>query len=468
MDPRSADPTGAPAPGDVLEKGPTGELAQFIASLSWSDIPEDVTHQAKRCFIDWLGVTLAGSADPSAEIVLSLADEMGSDESATVVGSGRRVPLGAAALANGFLAHVQDYDDTYNPARTTVHGSAPVWPVVLALGERSRLDGCRALAAFVAGFETQIRVALAAGPSHYEAGWHVTGTVGHLGAAAAAASVLSLPPAEVAHALGAAATQAAGLKGVYGTMGKALHPGKAAMDGLLAALLARRGFTATTSILERPRGFLEVMSPDPQPELAATGLGETWTLRDNGFKPYPCGSLTHPTIEAVLGLRREHGLEPEQIESISAVVNDYVSWVTGKPEPETGLEAKFSIFHCAAVAAVDGVASIHQFEDVRVNDPAVVSMRGKVRIAVDDALPKDAASVILTLTDGRQLTSTVVHNKGTPDKPMPDAEVEEKFLTLASPLLGSDTARRVAELSWNLEECAEIAEVAELCRGQAR
>ena len=361
-------------------------------------------HQAKRCLIDWLGVTLAGSADPSAAILGAAADELGSERTATVIGTGRTAGLLLAALSNGFAAHVLDYDDTYNPARTTVHGTAPVWPVVIALSEVDRVDGSRALAAFVAGFETQIRIALAAGPSHYEAGWHVTGTVGHFGAAAAASNLLRLDVEQVANALGAAGTQAAGLKGVYGSMGKALHPGKAAMDGLLAVFLAREGFTASTSILEAERGFLRVLSPDPEPELVTAGLGELWTLPDNGFKPYACGSLTHPTIEAVIGLREEHGLVPDQIASVRATVNDYVSWVTGKEKPTTGLEGKFSIFHCAAVAAVDGAASVRQFTDERVNDLAVTRMRDRVSIVVDDDLPKDAASVEVELTDGRRLT----------------------------------------------------------------
>jgi 2-methylcitrate dehydratase PrpD len=447
--------------------GATRELSGFVAGLDAAEIPADVTHQAKRCLIDWLGVTLAGSADPSAEILWAVSDELGSDRTATVLGTGRTTTLLLAALSNGYAAHVLDYDDTYNPARTTVHGSAPVWPVVLALSEVGRVDGRRALAAFVAGFETQVRVALAAGPSHYEAGWHVTGTVGHFGAAAAASNVLGLDAEQVANALGAAGTQAAGLKGVYGSMGKALHPGKAAMDGLLAAFLARRGFTASTSILEAERGFLRVLSPDPEPELLTDGLGEQWTLPYNGFKPYACGSLTHPTIEAVIGLRAAHALDPEQIESVQARVNDYVSWVTGKAKPTTGLEGKFSIFHSAAVAAVDGAASVRQFTDERVNDPVVARMRDRVSIVVDDDLPKDAAAVVLVLTDGRRLSSEVLHNKGTPDKPMTDAEVEAKFVELAEPRVGREAAGRLVETCWRLDEHPDLADVARLAKGSA-
>jgi len=443
----------------------TEELSGFVSGLDAADLPAEVLHQARRCLVDWLGVTLAGSADPSVEILCAVAEELGTDRAATVIGKGRRTTLPSAVLTNGFSAHVLDYDDTYNPARTTVHGSAPVWPVVLALGETAPLDGRRALAAFVAGFETEIRVALALGPAHYEAGWHVTGTVGHLGAAAAASNVLRLDPRQTANALGAAGTQAAGLKGVYGSMGKALHPGKAAMDGLLATLLARRGFTASTSLLEHERGLLRVLSPDPDPGLVTAGLGRHWALPDNGFKPYACGSLTHPTIEAVLDLREAHALGHEDIASVRATVNDYVSWVTGRAEPTTGLEGKFSIFHSAAVAAVDGAASVRQFTDERVNDPVVRGMRDRVSIVVDAHLPKDSASVELELADGRRVRRTVSHNKGTPDKPMTDAEIEAKFTDLAAPRIGSDAARRLAELCWRLEECPDLSELAGLAQG---
>ncbi|MGH2778930.1 MAG: MmgE/PrpD family protein [Actinomycetota bacterium] len=445
--------------------GATTTISEFVAGLGVEGIPDEVAHQGKRCLIDWLGVTLAGSADPSAGVLLAVADEIAPVSQATVLGCGRRIGLLGAALTNGYLSHVLDFDDTFNPARTTVHGSAPVWPAVLGLAEQRGVAGADALVAFVCGFETEVRVALAAGPAHYEAGWHVTGTVGHLGAAAAAARLLGLNPTSVAHALGAAGTQAAGLKGVYGSMGKALHPGKAAMDGLLAALLAAEGFDGSTTILEAKHGFLRVLSPDPDPELVCKDLGERWMLPDDGFKPYACGSLTHPTIEAVIALRAEHDLTASDIVAIEASVNDYVSWVTAKDQPATGLEGKFSIFHCAAVAAVDGAASVGQFTDERVNDPEVVAMRSRVSIVVDDGLAKDAAAVSLTLTDGRALTREIPHNKGTPARPMSDDEIEAKFLELAAASIGEDSARRVAGMCWTLEKQSDAGEIARLCAG---
>ena len=418
--------------------------------------------------MDWLGVTLAGSADPSVEVFLAVADDIAGPPQATVIGCGRRTGLLHAALTNGYMSHVLDYDDTFTPTRTTVHGSAPVWPVVVGLSERNAVDGANAIAAFVAGFETEVRIALAAGPAHYEAGWHVTGTVGHFGAAAAAAHLLRLSPESTASALGTAGTQAAGLKGVYGSMGKALHPGKAAMDGLLSAFLAAEGFDGSGSILEARHGFLSVLSPDPDPKLATDGLGRSWTLLQDGFKPYACGSLTHPTIEAVLDLRKEHDFSPEDISSIQATVNDYVSWVTAKNKPVTGLEGKFSIYHCAAVAAVDGAASVRQFTDERVNDSTIEAMRDKVSIVVDGSLAKDAATVTVKLDDGRSFTRSVSHNKGTPDHPMTDDEIETKFLDLATERLGSGDARRVAEMCWNLERQDDLGAIVRLCAGPPR
>jgi 2-methylcitrate dehydratase PrpD len=189
---------------------------------------------------------------------------------------------------------------------------------------------------------------------------------------------------------------------------------------------------------------------------------------EDGFKPYACGSLTHPTIEAVLELRREHDVVPGDISSIEARVNDYVSWVTAKKNPATGLEGKFSIYHCAAVAAVDGAASVRQFTDERVNDPAIDAMRDKVSIVVADDLAKDAATVTVKLADGRSFGRTITHNKGTPDHPMTDDEIEAKFLGLAAERLGNEEARKVAEMCWDLEHQRDVGAIVKLCGGPPR
>jgi 2-methylcitrate dehydratase PrpD len=417
-------------------------------------------HQAVRCLVDWLGCTLAGSAtDEAARVRAGIAalDPGDGSRTGTIVGARQRAAAGYAALANGISAHLLDFDDTFNPDRTTIHGSAPQWPAILAAAELVPVTGEAAIAAFVAGFEVQTRVAVAAGPGHYDVGWHVTGTVGHIGAAVATSRVLGLSTEQTLAALGTGATQSAGMKVVYGSMGKSLHAGKAAMDGLLSGFLARDGFTSSTEPVEGHRGFLHLFSPDPAPWRATEGLGETWYLPRAGFKPYACGSLTHPPAQALLELRAEHGLTPEAVASVDAYVHDYVKTTTGLTEPRTGLQGKFSIYHVLAVALADGAASIAQFTDARVVDPEVVRLRELVTVHVNPDQTKDSARVVVNLRDGRSLERHVAHNLGTPDNPMSDGQLEDKFVGLVAPLLGAGRTAELAKMCWEFEGLADVA-----------
>jgi 2-methylcitrate dehydratase PrpD len=429
--------------------GATRQLAAFAAGLDLADVPRPVVHEAKRALVDWLACALAGAR--AAGPMVRAAARLAPGAQATLIGRPERATAPFAALVNGFASHVEDYDDTFNPGGTTVHGSAPVWPVVFALSEQRPVSGGQALAAFIAGFETETRVGLAAGPGHYEVGWHVTGTVGHLGAAAAAARLLGLDAATTTHALGTAGTQAAGLKEVYGTDGKALHPGKAAMDGLLAAVLAEEGCTSAPTILEGSRGFLAVMAPDPAVGPLTEGLGDAWHLAANGYKAYPSGSLTHPTIDAILALRARHAFGPDDIVSVEACVHPYAATVTGKVRPTTGLDAKFSLTHGAAVALVAGRPGLVHFTDAGANDPAVARMRDLVRVVPDPSSTKRGAVVTVTLTDGRTVRSEVVDNRGTPDNPLPDEALAEKFRDAAGPLVGAARADALLADCWRAD-----------------
>jgi 2-methylcitrate dehydratase PrpD len=441
------------------------ELAAFGADVRIDDLPADVVHQAVRCLVDWLGCTIAGSATAEGVRVragLAALDGGDGSRTAAIVGTRQRATVGYAALANGIASHVLDFDDTFNPDRTTIHGSAPLWPAIVAAGELVPVSGPAAVEAFVAGFEVQTRVAVAAGPGHYDAGWHVTGTVGHIGAAVATARLLRLSPEATLAAIGTGATQAAGMKVVYGSMGKSLHPGKAAMDGLLSAFLARDGFTSSTEPIEGHRGFLHLFSPDPVAARAVEGLGATWYLPRDGFKPYACGSLTHPPAQALLELRAENGLTDDDVQSVDAYVHDYVKTTTGLTEPRTGLEGKFSINHVLAVALADGAALLDQFTDERVADPTLARLRERVHVHTDAEQNKDSARVVLTLRDGRSLERRVAHNLGTPDNPMTDDQLEDKFLGLAAPVLGTARAQQIAATCWRLLELSDIREPIEL------
>ena len=448
---------------ETLGTGATARLARFVADTTIEEIPQLVVHQGRRCLVDWLGVALMGSTEEGAQILARVSAQLAPGGDGTVLGQPRRLAHPFAALVNGFQSHVLDYDSTYNPGRTTVHGNAPVWPAVFATGEWRHASGRAALVAFILGWETQVRIALGAGRAHYDIGWHVTGTVGHFGAAAAAARLLELDADGVTRALGTAGTQAAGLKQVYGSMGKAFHPGKAAMDGILSAALASEGFTSTDSFLEGKVGFWNVLSTSSEASYATDDLGTSWELLNDGFKAYACGSLMHASIDAIIAMRREHDLSPDDVESIEPRVHSYISWVMAKEAPTTGLDGKFSSYHCAAVAMVDGAAGISQFTDERVNAPEVVAMRDRVKFAYDDSLSKHKAIVTLRLKDGRVLTRTTEHNKGTPGNPMSDDELSAKFSELASAVLGADRSRQILEQLWRFDELSDVADLVRLC-----
>lgn len=443
-------PSAAEAPAEP----PTRQLAAWVAAVREGDLPADAIHAAKRCLIDHVAVAVAARDDPSTCMWVDHLRELGGTPQASLYGRPEtaRVNVVQAAQANAYAAHVLDYDDTLATTRTTLHGSAPVWPAALAIAEWRRLAGREALAAFVLGYDVAWRVAEAAGPSHYHTGWHVTGTTGRFGAAAAAGKLLGLPADQLTHAFGIAGTQAGGLKAVYGSMCKALHPARAAGDGVAAALLAARGFTSSGAILEAKYGFLEILSQAPSPERLTAGLGHTFNVTRDGFKPYACGSLMHALIDGVLELRNTHGLDPSQVERIQVWAHPYVLSVTGKREPCTGLEGKFSAYHAAAVALIDGGAQVAQFTDARVQDARVRSLRDRVALHAREGFVKDQAVVQITLQDGAVLEADIPHASGTPDRPLTDARLDAKARGLLEPVLGAGTTARVLDLAWHFDE----------------
>jgi 2-methylcitrate dehydratase PrpD len=365
-------------------------------------------------------------------------------------------------LVNGQAGHVLDFDDTLMSPETTLHGCAPILPVATALAEAQSASGYELLRSFVVGFEVAARVALAAGKSHYDAGWHVTGTTGHLGAAATAGLLVGLADQQVTQAFGIAATQASGLKEVYGSSSKSLHAGRAASDGLLAALLAAEGYTGGTTVLEGHFGFLNLFSTDPRPERLTEGLGEHWLILQDGFKPYACGSLVHAAIDAAIAIGREHRPDPGQIESISARVHWHVASTTGKTDLKSGLDGKFSAAHCLAVALVDHAVGPAQFTDERVFDPTIASLRERVTLNVDDRCGRDEATVSITLRDGRVLDHSVDHASGTPENPVSDDTLSAKFLGLVTPRLGEERAQQLLQAAWVADTLTRAAELARL------
>jgi len=435
--------------------GVTRELAEFAAGARYEDLPEAVVHEAKRDIINVLGVALYASRDPSLTILLKHFEAEGGRPRATVWGAGVKTPLANAALANGYTAHLEDYDDTHFP--TVMHPTSPTLPAAFAPAEELGRSGRDLIAAVALGIEVCCRICVAVHPWHYDEGWHITGTMGVFGAAIAAARVLGLDAEATQRALGAAGTQAAGVREAFGTMAKPFHAGRAAQAGLVSALLAQKGFTSAPAILEGRRGVGEVMSPGRDFSRATDGLGQRWELFNNGLKPYACGVVSHPAIDAAIALRAHPRFEADAVQDIEALVHPLVPELMGRPEPCAGLEGKFSVQHCIAVGLIDGAAYPDQFSDAKVNDPRVAALRAKVRLTVQKSMPEDACVLRLTLEDGSALEKRIEHATGSPQNPLSDDRLADKFLTLASPVLGGAEARSLLDRLWRLDEAASIA-----------
>ena len=439
----------------------TETLARLIVTSKIDDLPDWTYHEAKRTLINMLAISLSASAAAPVRAITAWAEAEGATGRATVIGSGLRTSATNAALVNGYMAHLQDYDDTHFP--TVLHPTAPVWPAVLALAEQSGATGKQALAAFVLGAEVACRVSMSVHPWHYDAGWHITGTAGVFGSAAGAGWLLGLDEASMRNALGTAGTQASGVREVFGTDTKALHPAKAASNGLQAALLARAGFTSPDDILGGRRGFWAVLSAAGHAEeQLADGFGERWELGANGLKPYANGVVSHPLQDAVIQLRNAHGLTVEGVTAIRARVHPLVPELMGRPEPRWGLEGKFSFQHCAAAALVDGAGHDAQFSDARVTDPVIAGVRKLVTATVDESLEEDEVYVSIDCADGNTVETHIEHATGSPKNPMSDDALEAKYRALTEPVIGGPQAESLLAAVWVLGEAASVGDVAKL------
>ena len=441
--------------------GATMQLARFAAETRWEDLSSEVRAHAKRCLVNAVAVAVHASTRAEAAPLLEVIAGEGGAPRASVWGTGARTSLHQAALANGWLCHLDDYDDTHFP--TVIHPSAPAIPAAFAAAELAGASGRDFLLAVAVGIEVCCRIGLAVHPSHYDTGWHITGTCGVFGAAAAAGRVLSLDADAMAHALGTAGTQASGLRETFGSMAKAMNAGHPAQAGVFAALLAREGFTGAATILEGRRGFGPVMSPESDWPRAVEGLGQRWEILNVGLKPYPCGVVAHPIIDAAIALR-ETGVSPHEIERIEAQVHPLVLELVDRPDPKDGLQAKFSYQHGAAVGFVDGAAFPEQYTDARVADPAVASLRSKVSATVSPDLEQDATRLTLTTADGRTFVHEVAHASGSPDNPMSDERLDAKFAALTAGVLGDARSQRLLAALRSIDGADGVEEAAALLR----
>lgn len=432
----------------------TQDLARFTAqhpSGAWDEATEQA---ALRTILNWLGCAIGAANHPAVDAAVAAMLDLDPPKSVTVLGRRERMDAASAALVNGISSHVFDYDDTH-PA-TLIHPSGPIVAAALAVAERYDLSGRALIDAVVLGVDVACRAGLLVCPEHYDRGWHVTGSAGVLGAAAAVARLLEMDAQMTTMALGLAASQPIGLREQFGSMAKPFHPGAAARAGLTSALLARRGFTSAPTALEGKRGYAQVLSEQQHWDRALSGLGKHFEIVANTFKPYACGLVIHPCIDACLTLRARHGLQPADIASVALRVHPLVLELTGKTQPRTGLDGKFSVFHACAAALVRGAAGIAEFQQEAVDRPEVVALRRRITATAENGIPHEAAHATILCKDGRSLTHRVDHALGSLERPMSDRDLDIKFAALVEPVLGNEKAAQLQKSCWALAEAGTL------------
>jgi 2-methylcitrate dehydratase PrpD len=427
----------------------TKTLCARLAAAKFSNLSAAARHQARRGVLDWIGCALAGSGHKTIGTLIEVLQEVSGRPQATVLGRKLRLGLRDAPLANGQMGHVLDFDDTHMGG-VVLHASSPVLAALFALAERNPVSGADFMLAYAVGFEAGVRTGWSA-PGHHKGGWHLTGTLGTIAAGVAGGKLLKLDPQRLTYAMGIAATQAAGMQQNRGTMCKSFHAGKSAANGVLAALLAERGFDSTQEIIEGRKGFCRIYSDVAAPEQLNARLDQGWLIETNGHKPYACGVVLHPLIDAVIAIRNRDRIDPATVSQISLRVHPFVLSITDVVDPATGLQSKFSTLHSAAVALVDGAAGIAQYSDARARDPLVASLRGKVRAVADETLGKDEAYATIVVGNRRH-EAHIPHAGGTAENPMSDLAIEAKFLANATPVIGPERAERARDLVWALDK----------------
>jgi len=423
-------------------EGLTRRLARFVSQTNEADIPESIYEHAKVALLDWYAVTIAGKDDPLVRKLTHLADQEGGNEQATLLGQGVKKTASQATLINGAASHALDYDDSL--AFFLGHPSVTLFPSVLALAEWKGKKGGELLTAYIIGLRTGTALGSFAGLGHYMAGWHGTSTMGHLASASACSRLLGLDPGTTTHALGIAATQASGLKRVFGTMCKPFHAGKCSQAGLNSALLAAEGFTSAEDALEGPQGFFDVLGGDKNEEVLKT-LGQTWDIEALAQKYHASCHATHSPIEAARKIVNEQGLFTDQIKSIMVKSSEMGLSAAHRVGAATGLEGKFSIPYCVANALLRDNTGMQAFVDEQVNDPEVQAFMKKISLVKDEKKLALEADVEVETTEGNVYSAFFDILQEVPPLEEKKEKLCEKFEDLCKPVLGGRKTEEIRD-----------------------
>jgi 2-methylcitrate dehydratase PrpD len=464
--PAKAEGTGEPsavpaAPNPTPPASPppvTHILARYIVNARFEDLPAKVRKEGTRTLLNWVGVAVGGSGHATVETALRALGPFSGPQQATLLGRRERFDIMNAAFINGVSSHIFDYDDTH--LKTIIHPAGPVVSAALALAEYRPVSGQAFLNALILGVETCCRIGNAVYPNHYDVGWHITGTAGVFGAAAAAGKLLDLSEQQMVWALGLAASQPVGLRESFGSMNKSFNPGRAAANGLFAALLASQNFTSSEAMIEAKRGWANTISTKQDYREIIVGLGERYESTLNTYKPFACGIVIHPAIDAAIQLRNENHLTGDEIDRVELRAHPLVLELTGKESPQSGLEGKFSVYHSVAVAIRQGAAGERQYTDAAVRDPQTISLRQRVFVAIDPGIKPEQVDLTITLRNGQKLHKFIEHAVGSTDVPMTDRQLEDKFADLAKDILSVKQTRRLIDACWHVEDLDSAALIA--------
>lgn len=447
--------------------------ARWMQALRFEDIPAKVVADAKLRLLDTLGVTLAASAMPVGDVARRASLKLGSGSESRILGFGDRTSAASAAVANGTMAHALDYDDTHN--ESVIHVSGPVVTAALAVGEARKASGQELITNIVGGSELTCRLGVIAPGKLHERGFHATGVFGTFGAALVAGRILGLDWAKIRHAMGIAGSQAAGILEFFsdGTWAKRLHPGWAAHGGIAAAYLAEAGFTGPASVFEGRYGLLRThsRSEDFKFERVGAGLGKDWEYLKISYKPYPCGHVIHPFLDALLALQREHGLKAKDVSRITCPIAEWMIQVVCEPraakiKPESDYHAKFSLPFALAAALKFGRLGVEAYSDANIADRELLDLAARTVHVVDKSAPdtrRFRGTVIVEMKDGRRLERTAEDNWGSEANPMTPDQVRTKFVETASLALPKAKVEAAIALIDKLETCKDVGKLVDTC-----
>ena len=448
----------------------TAAVVDFVSSTSFADIPSEALDIGRRCIADGIGVILAGSTTPASEILRAYVREDRSRPESTTLGRDSfQTRAASAALVNATSGHAHDYDDTQLSTAADrifgllTHPTIPPLAASLAVGERLGASGRTVIEAFLIGFEVECKIADAIYPTHYKQGFHTSGTIGAFGAAAATAKLLKLDRTQLAHAIGITASMSAGIRVSFGTMTKPLHVGRAACNGVTAAELAAKGFTAGADALDGQWGFFKVTGGGFDVDRIVGVLGQPWTIVSPGvsIKPYPCGCLGHPTMDAMLTLITDHDVKPEQIKKIRLRAGSNILNPLRYKIANTELEAKFCPPFMLSAVALRRKAGVNEFSDEFVRSAPVQAMMRRVDTVFDQEIENQGfvrmlSIVEVELEDGRVLRQESGPYRGGPERPFTREELRDKFMECGSLVLPSERLDAIFERIERIEQVSNI------------